>query len=185
MKLHVGCGNKFIKGFKHLDLINYSHIDYICNFTDMKGVIDDNSIDEIYCCHALEHIPRKYNQENKYRHIEDCIQEFFRVLKPGAKLRIAVPNFEAILNHYQKNKDIKILYGLIYGGCKNEFDLHYTPFNFKILEEILKGKNFSNIKIYDTDNFLPNDFDDYSKAYLPHMDKSGMLMSLNIECTKK
>jgi len=79
-------------------------------------------------------------KKNKYSHIEDCIQDFYRVLKPCAKLRIAVPNFEAVLNDYQENKDTKILYGLINGGFKNEFDLHYTPFNFKILKEKVETK---------------------------------------------
>ena len=38
--------------------------------------------------------------------------------------------------------------------------------------------------MYDCEDFLKNK-DDYSKAYLPHMDKTGTLMSLNIICKKQ
>ena len=38
--------------------------------------------------------------------------------------------------------------------------------------------------LYDCEDFLKNK-DDYSKAYLPHMDKNGTLMSLNIICKKQ
>ena len=28
MKLHLGCGKKYIDGFTHVDLQDYDHIDY-------------------------------------------------------------------------------------------------------------------------------------------------------------
>ena len=31
---------------------------------------------------------------------------------------------------------------------------------------------------------LPDDFDDYSKAYIPYKDENGLQMSLNLECIK-
>jgi len=45
---------------------------------------------------------------------------------------------------------------------------------------------FCDVRVYDwksTEHFY---VDDYSQAYLPHMDKTnGKLMSLNVEATKK
>ena len=57
MKLHIGCGEKFLPGFKHLDVRKYPHIDYVSNADDLS-MFDDNSIEEIYACHVLEHFHR-------------------------------------------------------------------------------------------------------------------------------
>jgi hypothetical protein len=49
----------------------------------------------------------------------------------------------------------------------------------------MEEAGFKNVKRYDwkkTEHFY---VDDYSQAYLPHMDKlNGKLMSLNVEATK-
>ncbi len=54
------------------------------------------------------------------------------------------------------------------------------------MKEILSHCGFTDIKIYDVNEFLDEDQDDYSKSYLPHMDfQNGELMSLNIVCRKE
>lgn len=68
--------------------------------------------------------------------------------------------------------------GLVNGGQKNEYDIHYNIFDLKILTKILEEIGFDNVKTYDCEEFL-KDFDDYSKAYIPHMDKSGTNISLH------
>jgi hypothetical protein len=55
-----------------------------------------------------------------------------------------------------------------------------------MLKEILEITGFYDIKIYDPFNFLSKEQDDYSKAYLPHLDfENGTCMSLNIVCKKE
>jgi len=50
---------------------------------------------------------------------------------------------------------------------------------------LLEKAGFTNISTYDWREFLPDDYDDYSRAYLPHMDfDSGRLMSLNMVARK-
>jgi hypothetical protein len=45
--------------------------------------------------------------------------------------------------------------------------------------------NILNIHRYDWRNTVHKDYDDYSQAYIPHMDKErGILMSLNVEGEK-
>ncbi|GAI73713.1 unnamed protein product, partial [marine sediment metagenome] len=43
---------------------------------------------------------------------------------------------------------------------------------------------FINIKKYDWWSVEHSEIDDFSKAYLPHMDKKGVLVSLNVEAKK-
>lgn len=55
----------------------------------------------------------------------------------------------------------------------------------KIWGKVLEDVGFENVRRYnwrETEHAL---IDDYSQAYIPHMDKeNGILISLNIECSK-
>lgn len=177
MKLHIGCGTKYIDGFKHMDAIPRNHVDYVGNANDLS-FLQDNSLDEIYACHILEHIGRL--------EIKDLLKEWSRVVKPGGSMRLAVPDFEAVVLHYNEHKNLDIIMGLLYGGQDYEFNFHYQAYDFNRLEKLLLEVGFTNVQKYDWQEFLPENYDDFSKAYLPHMDfENGRLMSLNIIATKK
>ena len=91
MKIHVGCGEKYLPGFKHIDARNFEHVDYVTDDLSNLSMFDDNTIDEIYACHLLEHFTREEISNG------EILTEWYRVLKSGGILRIAVPNFEAIV----------------------------------------------------------------------------------------
>jgi predicted SAM-dependent methyltransferase len=176
MKLHLGCGKLYLK--------NYINIDIESEKADIKhdiiklDFINNEKVDEIYICHVLEHIQR--NDTLK------LFLEWNRLLKKEGILRISVPNFESVVNVYQKNKNMSELLGLINGGQRNRFDIHFVCYDLHTLKEILEITGFYYIKIYDPFKFLSKDQDDYSKAYLPHLDfENGTCMSLNIVCKKE
>ncbi len=177
MKLHIGCGDKYIEGFKHYDARKVSDkIDYVGNADDLS-IFEDNSIEEIYACHILEHFGR--------HHVNDVLKEWNRVLVPGGLLRIAVPDFESIVAYYNETGDVYKIMGLLYGGQTYEYNYHYVCFDQKSMEGRLTEAGFENIQRYDWKDFLPEGYDDFSRAYLPHMDfEHGRLMSLNLTCTK-
>ena len=77
MKLHLGCGKRFIPGYVHIDAVDYPHIDHITAI-DNLSFIDDNSVDVIYNCHVLEHFKR--------RDVSRVLKEWRRVLKPDGTL---------------------------------------------------------------------------------------------------
>ena len=62
-------------------------------------------------------------------------------------------------------------------------------YDYKLLSEGLASSGFSEIKRYNWKEFEPfvnSDYDDFSAAYLPHMDcENGRQMMLNIRATKK
>ncbi len=177
MKLHLGCGKKYIKGFKHVDLLDYSHIDYKVS-VDNLSFAKDNSVELIYASHVLEHFGR-----DEY---EKVLDEWYRVLKIDGILRIAVPDFKSIVNYYNKTADMESLLGLVVGGQKfGEYDYHKMIFDEKFLKNKLKDVGFKSISKYEWRDVSHANVDDFSQAYLPHMDKkNGMLMSLNMEATK-
>ena len=58
-------------------------------------------------------------------------------------------------------------------------------FDKKLLTKVLSEIGFSSVKEYDWRETEHSDIDDFSQAYLPHMDKeNGMMMSLNLEAIK-
>jgi SAM-dependent methyltransferase len=176
MKLHLGCGNKILDGFINIDVRPLEGVDIISDISKLD-VIEDETIDLIYCSHVLEHFGR-----NVYKKV---LQNWYKKLKPGGVLRIAIPNFEVIVEHYNKNKDINILLGLLYGGQTYEENYHYCSWDFKSLSEDLLDVGFIKVKKYDWSQTEHSQIDDYSQSYLPHMDKiNGTLMSLNVEATK-
>jgi predicted SAM-dependent methyltransferase len=177
MKLHLGCGKKYIQGYTHVDLLDYEHIDYKVSADKLSFAID-NSIELIYACHILEHFGR-----HEY---ENVLQEWYRVLKPNGILRLAVPDFDAIVNYYSKNdKNINLFLGLLMGGQKDNYDFHKMIFSYDSLSHSLLKIGFKEVNKYDWKETDHSSMDDYSQSYLPHMDKTnGTLMSLNVEALK-
>lgn len=176
MKLHLGCGKVYIPGFIHVDVIPYKHIDYVRSVDDLDN-FENNSIELIYASHILEHFKRN--------EVLDTLDEWYRILKIDGTLRIAVPDFEKAVRVYQKNKDIDEILGLLMGGQTYDYNFHHIVFDFEYLKKQLEKVGFKNIKRYDWRKTIHKDYDDYSQAYLPHMDKeNGTLMSLNVECQK-
>jgi len=177
MKLHIGCGKKYLPGYKHLDVIDYDHIDFICDARHLK-MIETESVSEIYACHVLEHV-----ESNE---VAEVLREWRRVLKSGGIIRIAVPNFESIVEEYKVTKNLMLFQGLLFGGQTYDYNFHHVAFDYSMLTTLLEEAGFSDVNRYNWQDFLPEDYDDYSRAYLPHMDfDDGRLMSLNVLAMKK
>ena len=175
IKLHLGCGKRYLPGYINIDISSPTadiHIDV------KKLPYPDEYIDEIYACHILEHFGR-----HEYLSV---LGEWARVLKKGKRIYLAVPDLEASFEYYNKHKDITPLIGQFYGGQKDEFDYHKIGFTFDSMSNALRGIGFDTIERYNSFEYLPKDFDDYSLSYLPHMDfKNGYHLSLNITGVKK
>lgn len=177
MKLHLGCGPKFINGFIHVDMLDYEHVDYNAP-VDQLDFAQDNSVELIYACHVLEHFGR--------HEIAPVLDEWYRVLKVGGVLRVAVPDFEAVTDEYRVNHDVQALMGLVCGGQKDEYDYHKVIFDEVSLTKQLISAGFKSIGRYDWRLTEHKDLDDYSQSFLPHMQKdTGRLMSLNLEAVKQ
>lgn len=176
IKLHLGCGKRFIPGFIHIDFGDFSHIDYNRDVSDLS-IYDDNSVDLIYASHVLEHFKRF--------EVDKVLAEWYRVLKEGGILRIAVPDFESIITIYKKYQDMELIMGMLYGGQDYENNFHHIAFDFKYLSFKLKETGFKEIYRYDWRETIHRDYDDFSQSYIPHMDKeNGILASLNVEAIK-
>jgi predicted SAM-dependent methyltransferase len=115
----------------------------------------------------------------------ETLKRWYSILKPNGILRIAVPDFEKVAEHYLSFRDLKVLRGFLWGGQDHDYNFHYVGWDFDTLKSDLVEVGFTNIYRYDWRRTEHSDLDDYSQTYLPHMDKeNGMLMSLNVEAEK-
>ena len=179
-KIHLGCGKRYLEGYVHVDIHPHDHIDYVSNI-DKLDMFQDECADLIYASHCIEYFDR-----------DEVIQVLseWKKLAPGGTLRLAVPNFEALVKVYSDSDDLNKILGPLYGkwdvGEENHI-YHKTVYDLKSLTVLLNQVGFEQVRKWDWKNVFTNheDFDDHSQAYYPHMDKkNGLLISLNIECIK-
>jgi predicted SAM-dependent methyltransferase len=177
LKLHLGCGSKYIPGFIHVDALGGPHVDHVA-LVDRLSFVNDGSVALIYASHVLEHFGR-----HEY---ERVIEQWFRKLRSGGVLRLAVPNFKACMEWYLTNGGaIQEVLGLVVGGQKDQYDHHKMIFDSESLTRSLMNAGFADVRPWDWRLTEHSHIDDFSQAYLPHMDKAeGMLMSLNLEAVK-
>jgi predicted SAM-dependent methyltransferase len=179
LKLHLGCGKRHITDFLHVDVAAQAHVDRVADVRNLD-FIDDESADLIYACHVLEHFGR-------YEY-ESVLREWFRVLKPGGILRLSVPDFAACAALYYEEglvDGLSGLIGLVSGGQKDEYDCHKMVFDQELLTQELLSVGFRKVRRWDWRTTEHAHIDDFSQAYIPHMDKeNGRHMSLNLEGVK-
>lgn len=176
LRLHLGCGAKILKGWDNVDIF-YDSPDVIKGDISKLDTYKSNSVDLIYAAHVLEHF-----HKDTYRGV---LELWHSKLKPGGTLRLAVPDFEQVCIQYLEKRNIAEISGLTLGGQKNPYDFHGMIFDEPLLRHVLTVIGFIDIQRYDWRTLEHRDVDDFSQAYLPHMDKdNGRLMSLNLEAKK-
>lgn len=110
MKIDIGYGNVCKAGFVGIDYAKYnSDVKYVVNLNKSKLPFKDNSIDEAYCSHVLEHLDNPM----------EMVSEVHRVLKKGSKFIIKVPYFANTASHKPNHKNYWNL------GCIDYFNGDY------------------------------------------------------------
>jgi len=86
-----------------------------------------------------------------------------------------------VLEHF-KRCEVAVI-GPIFGRQDYLYNIHYNLFDFETLKPQLEQTRFCEARCYDWQHTERANVDDYSQAYIPHMDKErGVLKSLDVEC---
>jgi predicted SAM-dependent methyltransferase len=94
LRLHLGCGGEAKEGWVNIDLIG-DPVELAWNLA--HGVpFDDSSVSAIFHEHLLEHIPLRAG----IGFMDEC----FRVMEPGAIMRIGVPDAGRLLESYNGDR---------------------------------------------------------------------------------
>lgn len=137
-RLHIG-GTQAKPGWRILNVQPGSEVDYLGDCSDLIRFAD-NSVDEIYASHVLEHLG--YQEK-----LPRTLREFYRVLKPGGNAKISVPDFEVLCRlfldpHHTLNDRIEIM-RMAFGGQLDEYDFHYVGLSYELLAGLLVNAGFS------------------------------------------
>lgn len=136
IKLDVGVGDAPAPGYFHADIQYAPGVDIICDAR--KIPLADNSVIELRSAHLIEHFPKE--------EIPDLLKEWYRLVKPNGIIRILVPNFMKVCSQIT-NKEIPLELGLlwIYGGHRDQYDIHHWGYTFEILKYFLSNAGFLDI----------------------------------------
>lgn len=177
-RLHLGCGKRdFGPGWTNVDTACFPHVHHVHDIATLP-MFSDDSVDLIYSSHAFAYFDRF--------EAVDVLKEWKRILVPGGTLRLAVPDFQALVKAYEKY-GLAAIIGPLFGRWQAGDTMMYekTTYDYSTLKELLGTVGFKDVRRYDWRDTEHARFDDHSQAYLPHMDKEhGLLLSLNVEATK-
>jgi len=141
-KLHIG-GKIKSEGWEVLNIIPGPHVDHVMNANNLSKFAD-NTFSEIYASHVLEHFDYKGELKNTLR-------EWNRVLEPGGKIFISVPDLDALAKLLLLKKELTLeerfmVMRVIFGGHKNKYDYHLVGLNEEFLSDVLIHSGFVNTK---------------------------------------
>jgi SAM-dependent methyltransferase len=96
----------------------------------------DGTFEAVYASHLLEHLDRDV--------AERCLHEVYRVLRPGGIVRIAVPDLDEVVAHYDPSDPDGFLAGLYdaHSGRSSRTSLHRWMYNPSSLESLLQRVGF-------------------------------------------
>ena len=133
VRLDIGSGGKPFYGEGWLGVDPY-HPEADVQCSGDKLPYGDNTVDEIYSSHMLEHITKL--------DVPKFLKEWFRVLKSGGKLILRVPDLEWCCRYWLDHPGIGWEMDIIYGGQSRNGEFHKTGFNYEIALNYLKEAGF-------------------------------------------
>lgn len=148
MKLHLGCGQKYLDGYINIDYPPAEHTVQNTSVADeyhdvRKLKYTPGTVDEVRLHHVFEHFER----------FNACayLASWNSWLKPGGKIHIEVPDFETTIkkNFSLLNKSKYEGVGLrhIFGSQEASWAVHYEGYSEGKLRSLATFFGFGNIKI--------------------------------------
>ena len=142
IRLNLGCNDFKLNGFINIDKDPVVKPDLVVDASKLP--YEDNSVDEIYAGHLLEH----------FSYDEDVILEWKRVLKYGGVITITVPDVEKSLKLFNEDKlSLEWMNNVILGATNRELQNHHQVFNKKILLDLM-NKNFKEVFVLEDSPYL-------------------------------
>lgn len=169
IRLHIG-GRESREGWKILDVEDRPEVDFVSDLRDLTA-IDDASCSDVYMSHVLEHIA--------LGEVLPVLSELHRILVPGGKLYIAVPDTEVLaemlINPELDTPSRFYVMRMMFGGQMSQHDFHCIGFTFDFLVDYLAAMEFESVEHVESFNLFT---DDSEITYC------GRRISLNLIATK-
>jgi len=146
MKLHLGCGQRYLKGYLNIDFPLSKHSVQNKSVADkhadiLKLCYPENSIEEIRLHHVFEHFPRPIACA--------LLTKWYSWLKPNGILHIEVPDFQksakVVLNPFAKTSNKLIVLRHIFGPHEASWAIHCEGYTIQSLSYLLEKYGFKAI----------------------------------------
>lgn len=169
IRLNLGSRNFPVEGFLNMDMDAHPGVDITGDVRDLSR-FSDESVIAICASHILEHFP----------HVEtaDVLREWYRVLAPGGTLYVAVPDFRRAIELYERAGLEDWIVYFLWGEQSYKTAFHYTAFDDRRLERILKNAGFKEVSQVEWFPF------DVPGAMHLHSTLDDKLISLNMVAVK-
>jgi predicted O-linked N-acetylglucosamine transferase (SPINDLY family)/predicted SAM-dependent methyltransferase len=169
IRLHIG-GQVARDGWKVFDSDARPEVDFVGSIQDLTSFAAE-SCSDIYCSHVLEHVG--------VREILGTLNGFYRVLAPGGRLFVSVPDLDVLVwlfssPDFSKAEKFRVM-RMMFGAQVDDYDFHRIGLNFDFLSDYLRDVGF--LKIEHVESF--GLFDDMSETRM-----HGHLISINLIATK-
>lgn len=145
MKLHLGCGNKYLEGYVNIDLPPSEHtvMDSKADiYADIRTLeYPENSIDEIRLHHLFEHFTRAESLK--------FLVKWRKWLKVGGLLHIQTPDFSGcILKYIFAPLKFRMQLGRhIFGSQEARWAFHFDFWDKRKFKFVLKSLGYDIIKV--------------------------------------
>jgi predicted SAM-dependent methyltransferase len=140
-RLHIG-GLVRAEGWEVLNIAPGPAVDHVGDAVDL-GRFPDGVFGAVYGSHVLEHLDFKGQ-------LQSALREWFRVLRPGGCLYVAVPDFAVIAQLFLAGtlslNDRFRLVMIAFGGHNDAHDYHQVAFDFEILGHFLREAGFADVE---------------------------------------
>ena len=95
LRLDLACGNNLQKDFIGVDIVGKpdSQADIVHDLLTFPWPFEDNSVDEVFNSHFLEHIPHGNGYNDP---MFEFMDELYRILKPGGIARFICPYYTSV-----------------------------------------------------------------------------------------
>ena len=132
--LVVGSG-----GYPYPDKWERWDIDDGNDVLDLSAIADE-TYDEVYASHVLEHVP--------YEKLDGIFHEFYRILKHGGRLRIAVPDLDKWAQA-RVSGEHEACQRILFGGHTDPNDFHHAGFDVPTMTEYLTRSGFLGLERFE------------------------------------
>lgn len=140
-KLHIG-GKLRLNGWEVLNALPGDYVDHIGDARDLSQ-FDDNTFDEIYASHVVEHFD--YMGE-----LEHTLREWHRVLVPAGRIGISVPDLDILATLFLQKEQMTfedrfMIMRMMFGGHVDQYDHHKVGLSEDLLTGFLMLSGFVNM----------------------------------------
>lgn len=163
LRLDVGCGEVLAEGWVGIDPYYDPPADFVGEIirteADDLDIFGDGEVAEIRCSHALEHMHQ--------HEIPPALKEWRRVLAPGGKLTIAVPDPVYVLQYLIDNPADPWAYAMVHGRGLYGGDRHVLAIDPNRLAIWVEDAGFTKVQLSTEWSDLHNQRHNVVTAYKP------------------